>query len=83
MGKNRILNDFLIRKYKDKKQNRSKIEFLDGKDFKMYDNYESLILKRKDYVLSNLIEYIKEYPDYPIKYLLEKNQTCEAFFTNK
>ena len=35
---------------------------------------------RKDYVLTNLIYEMENFPDYPILFLLERNQTFDYYY---
>ena len=76
-----IINDFLDEKY-EKKFIISKMEILNEKQFKVYNKFESFILDRSSYVLENLIEELKIYHDFPLQYLLERNQTINSFFEN-
>jgi len=66
----------------DESELTTKIEILNKEEFRIYNKIESFKLKRDKYVLLNLIDDIKEFPDYPIKYILEKNQTFNEFFEN-
>lgn len=60
----------------------SKIEILNDKQFKIFNKFESFILDRSNYVLENLIAEIRDFNDYPIECLLERNQTITSFFNN-
>ena len=73
-----LISDFLI----EEDSEDSKIEILNENEFRIYNKYESQTLQRKNYVLLNLIDDIRDFPDYPLKYLLEKNQTYNTFFKN-
>ena len=37
---------------------------------------------RKDYVLTKLIYEMENFPDYPILFLLERNQTFDYYYKN-
>ena len=63
-------------------ENISKMVIINEEFFKIYNNFESYIAKRKDYVLKNLIDEMDNFPDYPLKFLLERNQTFDYFLKN-
>ena len=79
---NGLLSEFLIEEDNDNIELISKFEILDKNEFRIYNKYESVTLKRENYALLNLIDEIREFPDYPIKYLIERNQTYDTFFLN-
>ena len=58
------------------------IKIINDDLFKIYNNFESYTAKRKDYVLKNLIDEMENYPDYPLRFLLERNQSFDYFFKN-
>ena len=64
--------------------NYSKLELLSETEFKVYNSAEEIVCKINDYIVDNLKEDIKQHENYPLRYLLEKNQTINYFLeTNK
>ena len=58
------------------------IKIINDDLFKIYNNFESYTAKRKDYVLKNLIDEMEKFPEYPLRFLLERNQSFDYFFKN-
>ena len=69
---------------KDSNFNYSNFELLSETEFKVYNSAEEFVCKINDYIIDNLKEDINQHEDYPLRYLLEKNQTINYFLeTNK
>ena len=80
---NKYKNEILLLE-KDSNFNCSNFELLSETEFKVYNSAEEFVCKINDYIIDNLKEDINQHEDYPLRYLLEKNQTINYFLeTNK
>ena len=80
---NKYKNEILLLE-KDSNFNYSNFELLSETEFKVYNSAEEFVCKINDYIIDNLKEDIKQHENYPLRYLLEKNQTINYFLeTNK